>query len=199
MIILQIKELHAFTRQITSFKLGFRSTEGLCYQFFNKSTEVMTKLVANLFWNDKDGIHRTHWVRWNDCCLPRDEGGLGLRTLIDISLAIGITLWGRFRQNSCLWAKFMLMKYCRKNHPTTVVLPFKSSAVWRRMMKAWGIAEQNIRWRIGKRPNWCKERQMAGYGGESRKWWLAGKRLFCFWDCTQWTSYKFKFGEWCLD
>ena len=62
-----------------------------------------------------------HWIRWKDLCAPKEEGGLGFRSLDDVFNVFSIKLWWRFRQNASLWANFMMAKYCSNEHPGMVV------------------------------------------------------------------------------
>ncbi|KAK6782492.1 hypothetical protein RDI58_020288 [Solanum bulbocastanum] len=52
-------------------------------------------------------------------CYPKVEGGLGFRSLHDVSKAFFAKLWWIFKTTtSSLWASFMWNKYCKKMHPT---------------------------------------------------------------------------------
>lgn len=44
-------------------------------------------------WNFKDVGRNKHWVAWNNMFLPIEDGGLGFRTLIDISKELFSMLW----------------------------------------------------------------------------------------------------------
>ncbi|XP_060211975.1 uncharacterized protein LOC132639553 [Lycium barbarum] len=46
------------------------------------------KIFAKFFWSNTVGVKSKHWVAWDKLCLPKDEGGIGLRSLTDISNAL---------------------------------------------------------------------------------------------------------------
>ncbi|XP_059310107.1 uncharacterized protein LOC132061280 [Lycium ferocissimum] len=43
------------------------------------------KIFAKFFWNNKDEGRSRHWSSWLNMCLPKHEGGLGFRSIFDIS------------------------------------------------------------------------------------------------------------------
>ncbi|XP_049366615.1 uncharacterized protein LOC125831476 [Solanum verrucosum] len=61
------------------------------------------------------GTRSKHWVTWEDLCSPKEEGGLGFRSLHDLSNALFAKLWWKFRVSAnSLWSAFMWNKYCKK-------------------------------------------------------------------------------------
>ncbi|XP_059310243.1 uncharacterized protein LOC132061439 [Lycium ferocissimum] len=46
------------------------------------------KIFAKFFWSNTAGVKGRHWVAWDKMCLPKDEGGLGFRSLHDIAKAL---------------------------------------------------------------------------------------------------------------
>ncbi|XP_060210567.1 uncharacterized protein LOC132637503 [Lycium barbarum] len=79
------------------------------------------KIFAKFFWCNTVGVKRKHWVAWDKLCLPKDEGGIGLRSLTDISNALFVKLWWNFRCGRSFWSSYMLNKYCKKWHPTMAI------------------------------------------------------------------------------
>nr|XP_016433987.1 PREDICTED: uncharacterized protein LOC107760452 [Nicotiana tabacum] len=43
------------------------------------------KIFARFFWSNKQEGRSRHWASWQNLCLPKDEGGLGFRSLHDVS------------------------------------------------------------------------------------------------------------------
>lgn len=76
--------------------------------------------------------------------LSYEEGGLGFRSLDDISKAFAIKLWRRFRQGQSLWSNYMLSEYCRQIHPLHARFSKSDSHVWKRMLRSRDIAEKNL-------------------------------------------------------
>ncbi|XP_059310607.1 uncharacterized protein LOC132061950 [Lycium ferocissimum] len=78
------------------------------------------KIFARYFWSNKAEGRSRHWIAWKDVCLPIQEGGLGFKSLFDVSNALFAKLWWRFRTSNSLWANYMWNKYCKKEMPILV-------------------------------------------------------------------------------
>ncbi|XP_075095490.1 uncharacterized protein LOC142173745 [Nicotiana tabacum] len=79
--------------------------------------------------------------------LKRKGGGIGFRSLNDVSRALFAKLWWRFRTTKSLWSNFMWNKYCKKEPPT--VVRFRGgSHVWRQMLNAREEVEHEIVWEL---------------------------------------------------
>lgn len=48
----------------------------------------LQKIFAKLFWGNSIGVKNKHWLFWYVMCYPREEGGLGLRSLHNMSRAL---------------------------------------------------------------------------------------------------------------
>ncbi|XP_059288608.1 uncharacterized protein LOC132041955 [Lycium ferocissimum] len=94
--------------------------------------------------NKEEGKSR-HWVAWDNVCLPKEEGGLGFRSLYDVSNALFAKLWWRFKTTNSLWSTFMWNKYCKRLRPTEVQWK-GGSQVWKKMLEARDQTEQHIWW-----------------------------------------------------
>ncbi|XP_070039800.1 uncharacterized protein [Nicotiana tomentosiformis] len=93
------------------------------------------KIFARFFWSNKQEDRSRHWDSWKNLCLPKYEGGLGFRSLHDVSKALFAKLWWRFRTTKSLWTNFMCNKYCKKEIPAVVQFR-RGSHVWRQMLTA---------------------------------------------------------------
>ncbi|XP_042023111.1 uncharacterized protein LOC121770446 [Salvia splendens] len=92
---------------------------------------------------------KTHWIGWDQICLPTSEGGLGIRKTKEVLRAFSIKLWWRFREQNSLWARYMKATYCHKNSPLAASPSGRNSPTWKRLMKVRNQANPNIRWVIG--------------------------------------------------
>ncbi|XP_060183463.1 uncharacterized protein LOC132613456 [Lycium barbarum] len=103
------------------------------------------KIFARFYWSTKEEGKSRHWSFWDKICLPKEEGGLGFRSLNDVSMALFAKLWWKFRTSNTLWSAFMWNKYCKKKKPTEV--QWKSgSQVWKRMLEARDQVDHQIWW-----------------------------------------------------
>ena len=81
---------------------------------------AVERIFSNFLWGAVEGVAKHHWIGWKELCAPREEGGVGFRSMTDVVSAFSVKLWWRLRQNSSLWAKFMSAKYVRNAHPGMV-------------------------------------------------------------------------------
>nr|XP_009759526.1 PREDICTED: uncharacterized protein LOC104212044 [Nicotiana sylvestris] len=92
----------------------------------NPSIYVINKLhsiFAKFFWRSNVGGNSRHWSSWTNLCMPYEEGGIGFRSLHDVSKALFCKLWWNFRKKPSLWTAFISQKYCKKLN--SVIVPWK--------------------------------------------------------------------------
>ncbi|CAM8892705.1 unnamed protein product [Rhodiola kirilowii] len=80
----------------------------------------LERLMRNFLW-DRGTSQRHHWVNWETICTPKDEGGLGLRQLLDVKQCLLSKLAWNFLENKSLWANYARDKYLHSSY---------SSAIW---------------------------------------------------------------------
>lgn len=95
----------------------------------------MEAIFANFFGGQREEGQKFHWVNWRKCCLPTEEGGLGVRGFEDICSAFAYKLWWNLRINQYLWAYFMHGKYVKQKHLLDCQKPTACSSTWSRVMK----------------------------------------------------------------
>ncbi|KAJ6844953.1 uncharacterized protein M6B38_288325 [Iris pallida] len=124
-----------------------------------KLLKRLDSIMANFLWNAKDK-HRRHWIAWDKVCRTLDEGGLGVRSLVQIMHALHAKRCWDFITGESLWAQFMYRKYGdpRDAHYST---PTFSSPLWRNMTKVLPKVMPHLHWVIGRGhiliwgTNWC--------------------------------------------
>ncbi|XP_059285202.1 uncharacterized protein LOC132038567 [Lycium ferocissimum] len=79
----------------------------------------------------------------------QNEGGLGFRSLFEVSNAFFCKLWWNLRIKPSLWSSFMINKYCKKLHP--VIAQAKgASPIWRTLVIVTELVEHQIWWQVKK-------------------------------------------------
>ncbi|XP_075087590.1 uncharacterized protein LOC142169603 [Nicotiana tabacum] len=111
--------------------------------------EHLHKAFARFFWSTKEESRSRHWTKWKNLCLPKEEGGVGFRSLHDVLKALFAKLWWKFRTSKSLWSNFMWNKYCKKEIPTTVQFR-QGSHVWRKILEAREEVEHKILWKMNR-------------------------------------------------
>ncbi|XP_060186235.1 uncharacterized protein LOC132615631 [Lycium barbarum] len=104
-------------------------------------------LFAKFFWSNSVGNSSKHWATWTTLCHPQKEGGMGFRSLQDISKSLFAKLWWNMRTKQSLWRTFMSNKYLKKFH--AVIAPSGSGTyVWKKMIKHRDEMEHEIWWKF---------------------------------------------------
>ncbi|XP_055800325.1 uncharacterized protein LOC129869710 [Solanum dulcamara] len=89
-----------------------------------------------------------HWASWETLSLPYEEGGIGVKNLEDICLAMQYKHWWLFRTKRSLWGDFLRAKYCQRAHPVTKKWHTVQSLIWKNMIKNKGDIEPHIKWTL---------------------------------------------------
>ncbi|XP_077242465.1 uncharacterized protein LOC143882977 [Tasmannia lanceolata] len=88
-------------------------------------------LFRNFLWRGSDQPNRYSPIAWAMVCRPKREGGVGLRSVIDINRASQLKLlWHIVQNRESLWVRWFKIKYLKK------------STFWNRPMPsnpAWGV------------------------------------------------------------
>lgn len=80
-----------------------------------------------------DTIRKTHLLRWEVLCKPKEEGGLGIKKAIGMNKALLAKLgWHLLTQGESLWAKTLKSKYGMKEiGPVFFNHKQRASLTWR--------------------------------------------------------------------
>ncbi|XP_013607815.1 uncharacterized protein LOC106408165 [Brassica napus] len=82
-------------------------------------------------------------VSWEDLCIPKEEGGLGLRKLQDSSKTFALKLiWRLFTQPLSLWVSWVNHYLLKYNSFWDVRDDQKSSWMWRKLLKLRDLAHE---------------------------------------------------------
>lgn len=86
-------------------------------------------------------------MSWKEMYFPREEGGLGFKSLFE-NRAMHAKLWWNFRTSiGSLWATYIDNKYCKRHHPI-MTKNIRASQTWRSMLKIREEAEPFIWWQV---------------------------------------------------
>ncbi|XP_059290294.1 uncharacterized protein LOC132043850 [Lycium ferocissimum] len=93
---------------------------------------------------DKTCTANKHWATWTTLCHPQEEGGMGFKSLQDVSKVLFAKLWWNMRTKQSLWRTFISNKYLKKFH--AVIAPQKNTGtyVWKKMLKVREEIEHEI-------------------------------------------------------
>ncbi|XP_042003910.1 uncharacterized protein LOC121752872 [Salvia splendens] len=129
----------SFGERLTLIKSTLEATPLHIFQVIEPRGGALMQLdqqIARFFWGSTNEKKRTHWISWDQVCLPTAEGGLGIRKIKEVLRAFSIKLWWRFREQNSLWATYMMAKYCHKASPLTAKAMGRGNLTWKRILKA---------------------------------------------------------------
>nr|XP_033513005.1 uncharacterized protein LOC117277715 [Nicotiana tomentosiformis] len=105
-----------------------------------------------------------HWTSWEKLYCPKNEAGIGIHGLNDISNTLTIKRWWHFRVSNSMWAEFLKAKYCSRVHPVSKKWCSGNSQAWKYLLWARDKCEKQITWKIndGKYSFWWDNRTELG-------------------------------------
>jgi len=86
----------------------------------------LESIYAKFLWNG-----RMHVWKWSDICMPKREGGAGLRRISDIVQAAGVSLVWRLCSTKTIWISWMHAQYIKGKHITEVDASLIDSGTWK--------------------------------------------------------------------
>ncbi|KAH1262193.1 putative ribonuclease H protein [Glycine max] len=83
--------------------------------FFKAPSAVLKRLISiqrNFLWGGGAEGKKIAWVAWDHICVPRKQGGLGIKAIKDFNRALLIKWkWLLFHQSDYLWSRILTSKY----------------------------------------------------------------------------------------
>ena len=134
--------------------------------FFKLSRRIALKLVSlqrNFLWRGDQGHKKIPWVKWEVICLPKEDGGLGVKDISNFNTALmGRWVWALSSNHNQLWARILLSKYGGWSDLSSGRDKSWHSQWWRDLRKIYqqpefSIIQQQMVWKVG--------------GGEKIKFW----------------------------
>ncbi|KAF9612720.1 hypothetical protein IFM89_003262 [Coptis chinensis] len=132
----------------------------MVYKWPMSLIEEAEKAMRNLLWTGNPAERKKTTVSWDKVCKPVEEGGLGIRKLKDINIAMLMKLAWRCKTGDDEFSVFIRSKFLNKD--AAVIQYYKCSSAWPGIML--GLKEVNSRsqWAIGNgakvdiwRDNWA--------------------------------------------
>ncbi|XP_020249670.1 uncharacterized protein LOC109827119 [Asparagus officinalis] len=121
----------SFARRLELLKSILYSTSAYWYLVFKFPQSIVKSLesiFANFLW-----VGKLHAINWNDVCLPKKEGGLGLRKIDDLSQAAALKLIWRLLTSNTLWASWMQGRYIKGNNFWDTTSNLLDSGTWKHL------------------------------------------------------------------
>ena len=63
-------------------------------------------------WGGSQELKKIAWVKWDVICLPKEDGGLGIKDISKFNAALmGRRIWALSSNQNQLWARILTSKY----------------------------------------------------------------------------------------
>ncbi|XP_074313061.1 uncharacterized protein LOC141648366 [Silene latifolia] len=91
-------------------------------------------ICRNFLWGGKDSYYRAPAVSWDRCCIPKKEGGLGIKDPKTWNKALfGKYVWWIASKKDHLWVKWINHVYMKGTHWTSYSPPHDCSWSWKKI------------------------------------------------------------------
>lgn len=90
------------------------------------------EIIRNFLWGTTKEVWRYHLLSWDQICLPKEWGGLGIRRIKIMNQALlSKWLWRFTEDDGSLWQRVIGEKYGRGSWGRIKVLPTHSVSLWK--------------------------------------------------------------------
>ena len=105
------------------------------YRLPKATVKKLTSAVAQFWWSPGGSTKGMHWKSWDKLCLPKDNGGLGFKDLMDFNTAmLGKQLWRLIEKPNTLFSRVFKGRYYRNASPLEPIRSYSPSYGWRSMI-----------------------------------------------------------------
>lgn len=104
----------------------------------------LDSLCARFLWGRSEEGKWNHLISWDKLCLPKMEGGLGLRKVQDVNKANLAYSAVKAATSESLWERLVQERYLRTKSLWADKWIRKASDLWKRVIKSWRMVEGQI-------------------------------------------------------
>ena len=113
--------------------------------------EDIEKLFKRFLWNCGDSCRGKARVAWKDVCKPKDQGGLGFKSLEMWNRVLLVKhLWNVASRKESLWVKWVNVVKLKNRSVWDVTVDNNDSWFWKNILKFRDWVGKNMRYQIGK-------------------------------------------------
>ena len=115
-----------------------------------KVVKAIKQKFSRFLWKGQDEGRGGIKVSWEQVCLPKKEGGLGLKRVEDWNKAAMMKhIWNLFTQAGSLWVAWVYGELLKGKSLWTVKIPQECSWGWRKLLKSRIEARKLISYEVG--------------------------------------------------
>lgn len=98
-------------------------------------SNAIERLVRNFIWGGSEMVQRRSKVAWYDVCLPKSQGGLGIRPLrVWNKSLMAFHIWSIVTMRESLWVKWIHTYRMKGKNFWNLKVPWDASISWRRIL-----------------------------------------------------------------
>ncbi|KAK0595746.1 hypothetical protein LWI29_009655 [Acer saccharum] len=107
-------------------------------------------MMSKFWWGSRKGKRKISWLKWQDLCLPKSNGGLGFKDLSLFNQAlIAKQAWRILVNPSSLAARILKAKYFQTEDFLQVSIKSGCSHLWRSLIWGRSLLLKGLRWKVG--------------------------------------------------
>lgn len=92
----------------------------------------INKICANFGRGDKSDTHRMHWLKWQDLCNAKEDGGLNFRDMETFNDALlAKKIWRLLKNSDSMVARVYKAKYYRHDNVLNSSFGYAPSLAWK--------------------------------------------------------------------
>ncbi|XP_042492649.1 uncharacterized protein LOC122072150 [Macadamia integrifolia] len=110
------------------------------------SIKIVETWMRNFIWSGQMEGQKKITVKWEDCCKPKKEGGLGIRKLRDVNRACLCKLLWKIKHEDSRMSQFFRARFTTSDGD---LRSYKSSSIWQGLKRVWDFVTNMESWTVG--------------------------------------------------
>ncbi|XP_062013973.1 uncharacterized protein LOC133730390 [Rosa rugosa] len=120
------------------------------FQLTKKFCEDLEQMCARFWWGSTEDKRKIHWKAWEALCHPKEEGGLGFRSLTDFNMAmLAKQVWRIASNQESLIARIYKARYFPESSFWEAPAHNAPSYSWRSIFASRELLKTGSYWQIG--------------------------------------------------
>ena len=120
----------------------FKLPSGLCHD--------IEALIRRFFWGQRGDGRKVHWIRWEDLCKPKSQGGLGFKDLSHFNDALlAKQTWRLLHDKTSLFYRVFKAKFFPNCSVMEAASQSSASYAWKSIIRGREVIRKGAIWRIG--------------------------------------------------